>query len=133
MEANSAMLCVAMRSSPAKAHVRLDPTPVAVVAGAVRRAWSRIIERVNGERRQLEQAAIYSGDLDSLLVRHAVRHGRCQDGSHHVFRAPGLACVPPICMQPVRVSRPGTEGPRGGGRFMAGLLAVAAVCLPAAA
>jgi|CZKI01.1.fsa_nt_gi hypothetical protein len=99
------MLCVAMKRSPTETHGRLDSTPVAVVADAVRRAWARIVERVNGERSLLEHAATYSGDLDSLLVRHAVRHGRSQDGYHRVFRAPDLVYDPPVRVQPVRGSR----------------------------
>jgi hypothetical protein len=100
------MLCIAMKRSPAKAHGRLDSTPVAIVAGAIRRAWARIVERIDGESRLLKHAAIYSDDLDNLLVQHAVRHGRNQDGSHRIFRPPDLVYDPPVRMQSVRESRP---------------------------
>jgi hypothetical protein len=99
------MLCVAMKRTPAESYGRFAPTPFAVFTDIVRCAWYRVVERVNSDRCLLEQATIYSGDLDSLLIRHAERHGRHQNGSLRVFRAPVLVYDPPVRMWPVRERR----------------------------
>ena len=109
------MLLVAMKRTPSVTYGSLHPTPIAVVAGAFFRAWARIAERVNGGRRVLERAMICSGELDSLLVQHAVRHGMSQDGTHRVFRAPDLVYCPSARIGPRRAGRtayaPGSSGP----------------------
>jgi hypothetical protein len=112
------MLVAAMRSAPADTFHGLHPTPVAVFAGAIRRAWARISDFGHGGRHSLEPAIGYSGDLESLLARHDVRRGRPHDGTGRVFRAPSLVFEPTIGIQPVRESRPSAvpiEGIPGAG------------------
>ena len=109
------MLLFAVKRTPSITCGSLHPTPIAVVAGAFSRAWIRIAERIYGGHRMLEDAMICSGELDSLLVQHAVRHGISQDGSHRVFRAPNLVYRPSVRIGPNRASRsafaPGPSGP----------------------
>ncbi|HXQ82193.1 MAG TPA: hypothetical protein VN775_12815 [Opitutaceae bacterium] len=94
-----------MRRSPEQTYANSLPTPIAVVAGAFRRAWVRVVGRVNGGRAMMENAANRSGDLDGLLVQHAVRHSRLVDDSHRVFRAPGLVDEPRVPSRPARATR----------------------------
>jgi len=113
------MFRVTLRHSPEQTYVRLHPTPISVVAGAFRRAWVRIVGRSNGERRMTDNET--SGDLDGLLVQHAVRHSRLADDSHRVFRAPGLVHEPRASSQPARgtrtMSMPVAWGSRMGNLF----------------
>jgi len=83
--------------------VRAHPTPIAVVAGAFRRAWVRVVGL--GVRRTHGHLAKYSGDLESLLVQHDLRHGRPPDGSHWIFKAPRLVYEPPAYPQPAQGRR----------------------------
>ena len=59
----------------------------------------------HGERRALEGAIGFSGDLDILLAQHDVRHARRADGSQRVFKAPGLVYSPPAHRLPPRGGR----------------------------
>jgi hypothetical protein len=99
------MLSSTLKRSRAETYGTPHPTPIAVVAGAFRRAWVRVAGLGHGERRALEHVAAYSGDLDTLLAQHDVRHARPVDGSQRVFRAPGLVYSPPAHRLPVRGSR----------------------------
>ncbi len=100
------MLSPTLKRSPAETHGTPHPTPIAVVAGAFRRAWVRVVELGHGDRRAPRRASNYSGDLDSLLAEHDIRHARHVDGSHRVFKAPDLVYSPPAHRLPVRGSRP---------------------------
>jgi len=93
-------------NSPAHAYGRFQPTAVALVADAVRRAWARIAGSGHGESRMSEGAAAGSGDLENLLARHDVRRGRLPEGANRVFRAPGLVFVPAASLAPGREGRP---------------------------
>jgi|GEM_PF-2194014 len=99
------MLNAVMKRARADTFHTLHPTPVAVFAGAIRRAWARISDVGRGERHSLESAMGYSGDLESLLARHDFRRGKPHDGAGRVFRAPSLVFEPSIGHQPVRESR----------------------------
>jgi hypothetical protein len=101
----SPMLSVAMKSVQADTFHGLHPAPVAVFAGAIRRAWARISELGHGGRHSLEHAMSYSGGLESLLARNDIRRGKPHDGAGRVFRAPGLVFEHSIGLQPVRESR----------------------------
>jgi|SRR5271165_4532448 len=105
-----------LNSTPSKTRGRLAPTPIAIVAGALRRAWVRIADRDNGERSLLDHAISFSGDLESLLVQHAVRHGQRREPAHRVFRAPELVYNPSLYRQPVRRARPDGTDVSGSGR-----------------
>jgi len=90
------MFDVAVKPTPTEVRGRPHPTPIAVVAGAFRRAWVRIVERGSGGRPVLESAMSFPGDVDSLLALHDIRHGRHSDTPHRVFKAPSLVCDPPV-------------------------------------
>ena len=84
------MLSVTLKRRPAENFARPHLTPIAVVAGAFRRAWVRVVELGHRDRAALQSVMEYSGDLDCLLAQHDVRHARHVDGSRRVFRAPDL-------------------------------------------
>jgi hypothetical protein len=86
-----------LKRRPAETPGGPQPTPFAVVAGAFRRAWVRVVGL--GERRTPQRLAEYSGHLDSLLAQHDLRHGRPVDGSQRVFKAPGLVNPAPAPKQ----------------------------------
>jgi hypothetical protein len=112
------MLSIAMKRARADTFHGLHPTPGAVFAGAIRRAWARISDFGHGGRHSLENAMNYSGDLESLLARHDIRRGLAQDGASRVFRAPSLVFEPTIGLQPARESRSSAvplEGMAGAG------------------
>lgn len=99
------MLSATLKRSRAETYGTPHPTPMAVIAGAFRRAWVRVAGLGHGESRALVRVAAYSGDLDTLLAQHDVRHARPAEGSHRVFRAPGIVYSPPAHRLPVRGSR----------------------------
>lgn len=100
------MISATLKRSPAQTNGGFDPAPTEVIAGAFRRAWSRLFELGHRERRVLENVLKYEGDLDSLLARHDVRHARHLNGAQRVFRAPDLVVVPAFELQTVRWGRP---------------------------
>ena len=145
------MLGHALKPTPTPTIAGLRQAPITVVAGALRRAWTRLAVFGADERRALGEAVGLHGAVDELLVRDTVHAGALGGGPHHVFRAPGLVYDPPAQGFALRRSRPPVEPfaeafrmgrgpvPFGAGtvdrprfrRTIAGLL-VAAACLAGA-
>jgi hypothetical protein len=97
----------ALKDAPTSKSGRFQPTPIAVVAQAIRRAWARVAEFRAGERRMLEDAVEFQMGLEGLAVPHAARQDERHDSPHRTFRAPGLVYDPPVNGNPLRRRRPG--------------------------
>jgi len=99
------MLSFTLKRSRAETYARFHPTPIAVVVGALGRAWARLFEPGRGGRRAREGVCLDQGDLDSLLARHDVRRWKSPDGTRPAFKAPSLVYAPVLGLQPVRERR----------------------------
>ena len=102
-----------MKFAPTAFSGRFWPTPVAVIAQAVRRVWARVAGIGGGERSMLEEAVRFPGDLDSRDDAHAARHDLRHAAAQHVFRPPGLIYDPPVHGQPLRRPLPAGEAHAG--------------------
>jgi hypothetical protein len=103
----------AVKFAPTAFSGRFRPTPVAVIAQAVRRVWARVAGIGGGERSMLEDAVRLPGDLDSRVDAPATCHDLRHDAAPHVFKAPGLVYDPPVHGQPLRRPLPAGEAHAG--------------------